>query len=189
LVAWRAVRAALEASLVSNCRALPRRRATCGCFAEARRSKAGSPKLGAPTGRTVTRGRCLAAAIVQDQFAATTRPHLGVTVMTIHKAKGKEFEAVIVFEGVYQRFPSSAAETQSQPLQSPRGGDARQDRSYVYDTRAKSVSAASVMSPTAFLVQITARNNEPYPSRRGRPLRSHLAANSDALETDWTRGS
>jgi hypothetical protein len=101
---------------VSNCRALPRRRATCGCFAEARRSKAGSLKLGAPTGRTVTHGRCLAAAIVQDQFAATTRPHLGVTVMTIHKAKGKEFEAVIVFEGVYQRFlqqrggdPESAA--------------------------------------------------------------------------------
>jgi DNA helicase-2/ATP-dependent DNA helicase PcrA len=46
----------------------------------------------------------LGAAIVQDQFAATTRPHLGVTVMTIHKAKGKEFDAVIVFEGVYQSF-------------------------------------------------------------------------------------
>jgi DNA helicase-2/ATP-dependent DNA helicase PcrA len=46
----------------------------------------------------------LNAALVEDQFAATTRPHLGVTVMTIHKAKGKEFDEVIVFEGVYQRF-------------------------------------------------------------------------------------
>src|SRR3981189_3288657 len=46
----------------------------------------------------------LDAALVEDQFVATTRPHLGVTVMTIHKAKGKEFDEVIVFEGFYQRF-------------------------------------------------------------------------------------
>jgi DNA helicase-2/ATP-dependent DNA helicase PcrA len=46
----------------------------------------------------------LAAAIIEDQFAATTRPHQGVTVMTIHKAKGKEFDEVIVFEGVFQRY-------------------------------------------------------------------------------------
>lgn len=46
----------------------------------------------------------LSAAVVEDQFAATTRPHLGVTVMTIHKAKGKEFDEVIVFEGAYQRY-------------------------------------------------------------------------------------
>ncbi|MBK9657677.1 MAG: hypothetical protein IPO66_20500 [Rhodanobacteraceae bacterium] len=32
-------------------------------------------------------GRCLA--LVEDQFAATTRPNMGVTVMTIHKAKGE----------------------------------------------------------------------------------------------------
>jgi DNA helicase II / ATP-dependent DNA helicase PcrA len=46
----------------------------------------------------------LSAAVVEDQFAATTRAHLGVTVMTVHKAKGKEFDEVIVFEGAYQRF-------------------------------------------------------------------------------------
>ncbi len=46
----------------------------------------------------------LTAAIVEDQFAATARPHRGVTVMTIHKSKGKEFDEVIVFEGTYQRF-------------------------------------------------------------------------------------
>ncbi len=48
----------------------------------------------------------LAAAVVEDQFAATTRPHRGVSVMTIHKAKGKEFDEVIVFEGQYQRYLS-----------------------------------------------------------------------------------
>lgn len=46
----------------------------------------------------------LHAAVVEDQFAATGRPHLGVTVMTIHKAKGKEFDEVIVYEGPYQRY-------------------------------------------------------------------------------------
>lgn len=46
----------------------------------------------------------LAAAVVEDQFAATTRPQQGVTVMTIHKAKGKEFDEVIVFEGLFSRY-------------------------------------------------------------------------------------
>jgi superfamily I DNA/RNA helicase len=46
----------------------------------------------------------LSAAIVEDQFAATTRPHRGATVMTIHRAKGKEFDEVIVFEGAFLRY-------------------------------------------------------------------------------------
>lgn len=50
----------------------------------------------------------LAAAVLEDQFTATTRPHLGVTVMTIHKAKGKEFDEVIVFENEFHRFLSRA---------------------------------------------------------------------------------
>jgi DNA helicase-2/ATP-dependent DNA helicase PcrA len=48
----------------------------------------------------------LAEAVVEDQFTAITRPHLGVTVMTIHKAKGKEFDEVIVFENEFHRFLS-----------------------------------------------------------------------------------
>ncbi len=57
----------------------------------------------------------LRAAVVEDQFAATARPHLGVTVMTIHKAKGKEFDEVIVFEGAYSRYlrPGGANEERS----------------------------------------------------------------------------
>lgn len=46
----------------------------------------------------------LSAAAVEDQFTATTRPRLGVTVMTIHKAKGKEFDEVVVIETVYSRY-------------------------------------------------------------------------------------
>lgn len=80
----------------------------------------------------------LSAAVVEDQFAATTRPHHGVTVMTIHKAKGKEFDEVIVFEGAYQRF-----------LQ-PRGADAERSARlnlHVAATRAR--RAVTIMTPQA----------------------------------------
>jgi DNA helicase-2/ATP-dependent DNA helicase PcrA len=46
----------------------------------------------------------LTEAVVEDQFAATTRSWPGVTVMTIHKAKGKEFDEVIVYEGAFYRY-------------------------------------------------------------------------------------
>lgn len=80
----------------------------------------------------------LSAAVVEDQFAATTRPHHGVTVMTIHKAKGKEFDEVIVFEGAYQRY-----------LQ-PRGADAERSARFnlhVAVTRAR--RAVTIMTPQA----------------------------------------
>lgn len=79
----------------------------------------------------------LQAAVVEDQFAATGRPHLGVTVMTIHKAKGKEFDKVIVFEGPYQRYL--------------RPGGAEAERSarfnlHVAATRAR--TAVTIMTPS-----------------------------------------
>jgi DNA helicase-2/ATP-dependent DNA helicase PcrA len=46
----------------------------------------------------------LRAALVEDQFAASSRIQQGVIVMTIHKAKGKEFDEVVVFEDLYNRY-------------------------------------------------------------------------------------
>jgi DNA helicase-2/ATP-dependent DNA helicase PcrA len=135
---WRSIRAMLEASPRAELQAtakearhmrLLRRGAQIESrFAEAWRSHG------------AYRDACglLRAAVVEDQFAATTRPHHGVTVMTIHKAKGKEFDEVIVFEGAYQRY-----------LQ-PRGADAERSARFnlhVAVTRAR--RAVTIMTPQA----------------------------------------
>jgi DNA helicase-2/ATP-dependent DNA helicase PcrA len=42
-------------------------------------------------------------ALLQEHFAAASHETKGIYVMTIHKAKGKDFDEVVVFEGRYTR--------------------------------------------------------------------------------------
>lgn len=106
--------------------------------AEARSSDRGTARRSWRTHGAYRNAReLLHAALIEDQLAATTRPHRGVTVMTIHKAKGKEFDEVIVFEGMFQRY-----------LQ-PRGADAERSARFnlhVAVTRAR--AAVTIMTPS-----------------------------------------
>lgn len=134
---WRAVRAVLAASPREEIQVVARearhmRLLRRGAQIEARLAEAWRTH-GAYRGAR----ELLRAAIVEDQFTATTRPHRGVTVMTIHKAKGKEFDEVIVFEGLFQRY-----------LQ-PRGADAERSARFnlhVAATRAR--AAVTIMTPS-----------------------------------------
>ena len=44
----------------------------------------------------------VSSALTQEHFSMSTRTWDGVSVMTIHKSKGKEFDVVIIYEGKYQ---------------------------------------------------------------------------------------
>jgi DNA helicase-2/ATP-dependent DNA helicase PcrA len=89
----------------------------------------------------------LSAAVLEDQFAATTRSHYGVTVMTIHKAKGKEFDEVIVFEGIYQRYLQRIG---------PEGERSCRYNLHVAATRAR--RAVMIMTPAASPCQLLPEN-------------------------------
>lgn len=42
-------------------------------------------------------------ALLQEHFAAAQKDWRGIHLMTIHKSKGKEFDEVIIYDGMFQR--------------------------------------------------------------------------------------
>ncbi|MVT63583.1 AAA family ATPase [Bradyrhizobium pachyrhizi] len=134
---WRAVRAVLEASSREEIQAVAREARHMRLLRRGDQIEARLAEAWRTHGVYRNARELLHAAVVEDQFAATIRPHRGVTVMTIHKAKGKEFDEVIVFEGLYQRY-----------LQ-PRGADAERSARFnlhVAVTRAR--AAVTIMTPS-----------------------------------------
>lgn len=58
----------------------------------------------------------VANALTQEHFSMSTRKWSGINIMTIHKSKGKEFDAVIIYEGRYQNRIISKPERREQAI-------------------------------------------------------------------------
>ena len=68
-------------------------------------------------------------AFVQDYFATSSKPEVGVIVMNLHKAKGKQFDETVMFEG-WPRFARGVGMVSNKGRYIPRNTDSGNIRQY-----------------------------------------------------------
>lgn len=76
-------------------------------------------------------------ALLQEHFASAQNDWRGIHLMTIHKSKGKEFDEVVIYDGVYQRI-----------ARNPRDGkSAAQDLLALRVAVTRAIRRASILTP------------------------------------------
>ncbi len=133
---WRAVRAQLDASDRNEFKALAKEARHMRLLRRGAQIESKLAEAWRTHGSYNNARALLASAVVEDQFAATTRPQQGVTVMTIHKAKGKEFDEVIVFESQFSRY-----------VQRPGADSERSARFNLHVAATRARRAVTIMTP------------------------------------------
>lgn len=53
-------------------------------------------------GSYIGAGQAIRLSLLQEYFSSSTKEYRGIHIMTIHKSKGKEFDEVIIYEGLFQ---------------------------------------------------------------------------------------